>query len=194
MHRSGAGPAQRPRDRSAILKLILLIVPLGLDTFAVSAALGLRGLDGSERLRLSLVFAAFEAGMPLLGMLIGRAVGGAIGSAADYVAIAILAAVGIWMLLGDEETDRLADRRGLGLLALGVSVSLDELAMGFGIGLLGLSILVAVVLIGAQAFLLSQLGARLGERGRGPDAESAERAAALALLALAGLLLVERVA
>jgi len=44
------------------LKLVGLVLPLGLDTFAVAAALGIAGLKGRDRLRVSLLFTAFEVG------------------------------------------------------------------------------------------------------------------------------------
>lgn len=72
-----------------------------MDTFAASAALGLRGLPPRERLRISLILSSFETAMPVVGLFIGRGLGSAIGTAADYAAIAILAAVGIWMLVAD---------------------------------------------------------------------------------------------
>jgi putative Mn2+ efflux pump MntP len=50
-----------------VLRLAALILPLALDTFAVSAAIGVAGIDKRQRLRLSLVFAAFEGLMPLVG-------------------------------------------------------------------------------------------------------------------------------
>jgi putative Mn2+ efflux pump MntP len=178
-------------------KLILFIVPLGLDTFAVSAALGVRGLPVRQRFRVSATMAAFEMAMPIVGLLLGRGLGRLVGSAADYLAIGVLAAVGAWMVLHDEggedeQVARLADGRGLVLLALGLSVSLDELAIGFTIGLLQLSLWLAIVLIGAQAFLFSQLGLRLGSRLSDAFRERAERAAGLALLALALLLVLEK--
>jgi putative Mn2+ efflux pump MntP len=80
------------------------------------------------------------------------------------------------------------------LLALGLSVSLDELAIGFTIGLLHLSLGLAVVLIGAQAFLFSQLGLRLGSHLNEAFRERAERAAGVALLALASFLAIEKLA
>jgi putative Mn2+ efflux pump MntP len=180
-----------------VLRLILLVLPLGLDTFAVSAALGLRGLPPRQRVRVSLVMAGFEAAMPILGLLLGRALGHLVGSAADYVAIGVLAAVGAWMVVQDddeEEVAGLADQHGLMLLALGLSVSLDELAIGFTIGLLHLSLRLAVVLIGAQAFLFSQLGLRLGSHLNEAFRERAERAAGVALLALASFLAIEKLA
>src|SRR5260370_14094220 len=52
-----------------------LLLPLGLDPFALAAALGMAGLEKRDRLRVTLVFTAFEAGMPIAGMLIGRVAG-----------------------------------------------------------------------------------------------------------------------
>jgi putative Mn2+ efflux pump MntP len=182
-----------------VLKLILFVFPLGLDTFAVSAALGMRGLPPRARLRVSLLMSSFEMAMPVVGLLLGHALGHLVGSAADYIAIAVLALVGAWMLLHEEEdegekVDQLATGHGLVLLALGISISLDELAIGFTIGLLHLSLWRAILLIGAQAFLFAQLGLRLGARLNETLRERAEQLAGLALLALAALLAVEKLA
>ena len=119
-------------------------------------------------------------------------------SAGNYVAIAVLALLGAWMLLheGDDESetvDRLAAGHGLAVLALGLSISLDELAIGFTIGLLHLSLWLAIALIGIQAFVFAQLGLRLGARLNESLRERAEQAAGLALLTLAVLLAVEKI-
>jgi manganese efflux pump family protein len=180
-----------------VLKLILFIIPLGLDTFAIAAALGVRGLDSRARLRASLLMAGFEMTMPVIGLFVGRGLGSAVGGAAGYVASACLAGVGVWMLFGDEEAEQegaraFADLHGLALLGLGISISIDELAIGFSIGLLGLSIVAAVLLIGAQAFVFAQVGARVGARLGEEIREGAERVAGLSLIALAILTLVEQ--
>ena len=126
--------------------------------------------------------------------------GSLVGNAADYLAIAVLALLGVWMLRHEEDDNasekvrQLVAGRGLALLALGISISLDELAMGFTIGLLRLSIWLAVVLIGAQAFAVAELGLRLGTRMHATFRERAEQLAGLALLGLAVLLVVEKVA
>src|SRR3954447_17956629 len=128
-----------------MLKLLLFVLPLGLDTFAVSAALGMRGLPARQRLRVSLLMSGFELAMPVVGLLVGRALGTLVGNAADSVAIALLGLLGAWMLVHDDEdvgatVGQVATGQGLALLALGVSISLDELAIGFTIGLLHLSV------------------------------------------------------
>ncbi len=118
-----------------IVKLIALVLPLGLDTFAVAAALGVAGLDPRRRLRVSLLMAGFEAGMPLVGLALGAPLGHAVGSAADYIAIGVLLAFGLYALVArdndEEDIGKLASATGWGAIALGVSISLDELAIGF---------------------------------------------------------------
>ena len=173
-----------------MLRLIALILPLGLDTFAVSAAIGVSGITAPQRLRLSFVFAAFEGVMPLIGFALGVALGAVIGTRADYVAGAVLIALGAYMARPGEDdgeveaVSRMADAHGLALIGLGIGVSIDELTIGVSAGLLGVPILLAVVLIALQAFLVTQLGVRVGERVGERFRENAERLAGLALVAL----------
>jgi len=179
-----------------MLNLILFVIPLGLDTFAVSAALGISGVSGRARLRLSLLMSSFEMAMPVVGLVLGRGVGAAIGGPADYVAIVVLAALAVWMLVHEDEreterTTQLMSGSGLALLAIGISISLDELAMGFTIGLLHLNLWAAVLLIGFQAFVVAQIGMRIGARLNTSFRERAEQLAGVALLSIAGFLLVE---
>jgi putative Mn2+ efflux pump MntP len=180
------------------LKLILFVLPLGLDTFAASAALGVLGLPRRDRLRASLVMAAsFEMAMPVVGLLSGQAIGTVVGAFATYAAAAALAGLGAWMLLSDDEGEdekvgALPSKGGLALIGLGIGISLDELAIGFTIGLLGLSILLAVILIGIQAFAAAQLGLALGARLGSAVREWAEKLAGVTLIGLGVLVLVEK--
>jgi putative Mn2+ efflux pump MntP len=178
------------------LKLIALVLPLGLDTFGVALALGIAGLPPDKRLRVALLFAGFEATMPLVGVAVGAPLGHAVGGAADYVAGALLVGLGLYMLVGDEESDRalsLTQRGLLGVLALGLSISLDELAIGFSAGLLRLPLVPLVIAIGAQAFVVTLVGVSLGRRVGEYWRESAERVAGAALIALGVSLIVLRV-
>ena len=179
------------------LRLIALIVPLALDTFAVSAAIGLAGMTAAQRLRIALVFTAFEAGTPVVGLLLGGPLGDAVGGAADYLAIAVLIGFGVFTLVRreDEEGDRargMASARGLALLLLGLSVSLDETAIGFTLGLLRVPVLPVLVAIAVQTFVVSQLGFRIGSRVSERLRERAERLAGVALVVLGLVLLVRR--
>jgi putative Mn2+ efflux pump MntP len=114
-----------------IAKLIALVLPLGLDSFAVAAALGMIGTSPATRLRISVLFTAFESGMPLIGLALGAPLGHAIGKTADYIAIGVLLTLGLYTLAASDEHEQqklaqLSEPRGLGALLLGLSISLDE--------------------------------------------------------------------
>jgi putative Mn2+ efflux pump MntP len=178
-----------------------LLLPLALDTFALAAALGMAGLEKRDRLRVTLVFTAFEAGMPIAGMLIGRVAGAFLGAWAGYGGIAFLFVAGLLLLRpGQDESDEagrlrmLAHARGLAILDLGLSISVDELTVGLSAGLLGLSIVLIVVWIAIQAFVATQVGLRLGGRLGDEVRERAEWVAGVALILVAVVLLVLRLA
>lgn len=184
---------------AGVAALIALVLPLSLDTFAISAALGVAGIAPERRLRVSLVMVAFEMGMPVVGVLVGTAAGGLAGRYADFVAIALLAGLGLSILRPGQDEDReqeqlarMGSASGLGMIGLGLSISLDELAVGVSLGLLRFPLLAAVLLIGAQALIASQVGLRLGTRLGEAARERSEKAAGLILLLLAAVLLVLR--
>ena len=178
-----------------MLRLLAFVLPLGLDSFAVAAAIGaVQVTTARQRLRISLVFVIFEGGMPLIGLGLGSALARGIGPAADYLAAAAVIGAGAWILLaGDKDKEdrasRLTSSHGLALVALGISISMDELAIGFSIGLAGVPVAVVIVAIALQAFLAAQLGlalgAKIGERWR----ERAEQVAGIALILLGAYLL-----
>jgi len=89
-----------------VLKLLAFVLPLGLDSFAVAAAIGASQVTTIwQRLRISLIFVLFEGGMPLIGLALGAMLARGIGQVADYVAGAAVIAIGAWMLLASDEDE-----------------------------------------------------------------------------------------
>jgi putative Mn2+ efflux pump MntP len=178
-----------------MLKLLAFVLPLGLDSFAVAAALGAsQVMTAGQRLRVSAVFVIFEGGMPLIGLALGSVLARGIGRVADYVAAAAVIGIGGWMLLGrradeEERAGRIMTSRGLALVGLGISISLDELAIGFGIGLVRLPVSAVIAAIALQAFVAAQLGLALGAKIAERWRERAERAAGIALILLGAYLM-----
>ncbi len=179
-------------------KLLAFVLPLGLDSFAVAAAIGaIRATTVPERLRITGIFVLFEGGMPLIGLGLGSALARGIGHVANYVAAAAVIAIGAWMLLAGEKDEedragRVLNSTGLALIALGLSISLDELAIGFSIGLARLPVAAVILAIALQALVAAQLGlaigARIGERWR----ERAGQIAGIALILLGAYLITEQ--
>src|SRR5437879_10017840 len=161
-------------------RVLALVLPLGLDTFAIAAALGMTRLSAAQRIRISLLFAAFEGGMPVVGLLIGAGLGHVIGNWSEYIAIVALAGLRAYMLFGPEEKDEermkgLVSGAGFAVIGLGLSVSLDELAMGFSLGLLNVPVVPAIVLVAAHASVVTQVGLALGGRVGGATRDGTER-------------------
>ena len=181
-----------------MLKLLAFVLPLGLDSFAVAAALGASQVTTAwRRLRISLVFVVFEGGMPLIGLVAGSVLARGIGRIADYVAAAAVIGIGIWMLRSDNEDEedqagRIMTSSGLALVGLGISISLDELAIGFGIGLVRLPVSAVVAAIALQAFVAAQLGLALGAKIAERWRERAERVAGIALILLGAYLVAQQ--
>ena len=179
-----------------MLKVLAFVLPLGLDSFAVAAALGAaRPMTAGERLRISALFMAFEGGMPLIGLGLGATIARAVGAVADYLAATALFGLAAWMLLsGDSDAEEIragrpASVRGLAVIGLGISISLDELAIGFSFGLARLPAIPVIIAVAVQAFLAAQLGLHLGARISERLRERTEQIAAIALIAL-GVVLV----
>ncbi len=135
--------------------------------------------------------------MPVIGLLVGAGLGRVIGGFAEYLAIAALAGLGFYVLFRrDEDGERvkkLVASTGTAMIVLGLSVSLDELAIGFGLGLLSVPILPAILLIAAQAFIVSQVGFAIGDRIGEATREGAEKVAGAALILIAAALLVAKI-
>jgi putative Mn2+ efflux pump MntP len=184
-----------------MLKLLAFVLPLGIDSFAVAAAIGAaQPTSAWQRLRISLLFVVFEGGMPLIGLGLGAALAHGIGQVADYVAAAAVIGIGAWMLFSHEEEEeeeraaRMLTSGGLALIGLGISISLDELAIGFSIGLSSLPVIAVIVAIALQAFIAAQLGLALGAKIAERWRERAERLAGIALILLGIYLIAEQLA
>ncbi len=184
-----------------IVSLLLFVLPLSLDTFAIAAAVGASRPSSQTRWRISAIFVIFEGGMPLVGLAVGASLGHTVGSAADYLSGALLVALGSYLWWSNDEDDdddevakarRLANARGLALVGLALSISLDELAIGFGLGLgAGLTIPTTVAVIAIQTLVVSQLGLSFGVRISERARERIERFAGPTLVILGSYLLAE---
>jgi manganese efflux pump family protein len=180
-----------------VIRLLAFVLPLGLDSFAVAAALGAARPAGfGQRLRISAIFVLFEAGMPLIGLALGSGLARVIGDWAGYLAGAAVIGTGIWMLAGkdhgEEAASRLASTHGFAIVALGISISMDELAIGFTLGLVRLPVVPVIVAIAVLALVASQLGLALGAVVGEHFRERAEQVAAVTLILLGCYLIAER--
>jgi putative Mn2+ efflux pump MntP len=55
-----------------VIALLFAAVAVGLSNLAASIGIGVTGVTARTRLQVGLVFGVFEAGMPIVGLLIGQ--------------------------------------------------------------------------------------------------------------------------
>ena len=172
-----------------MLAVLLVALSVGMSNFAAAIAIGVAGVDTRTRLRVGLVFGAFESGMPIVGLLIGAGAAAPLGHAARWVGAGLLLAVGCYALIGSLPGPRRVRpatapaRAGLGsLLLAGLALSLDNLAVGFALGSYHASVVVGAITIGAVSVALSLVGLELGARIGSRAGEQSERLAGLLLI------------
>lgn len=160
------------------ISLIGIAVGLSMDAFAVSITNGAvtKQVDAKFVAKLAVSFGLFQAGMPMIGWAIGKAGEGLISSVDHWIALILLAYIGIQMLLearkkrkeGVVECQREAICFKT-VMALAVATSIDALATGIilptAVGAATLpAMLLSVSLIGLITFLLSACGIAIGKK------------------------------
>jgi putative Mn2+ efflux pump MntP len=154
-----------------VVALVLVALSVGLDNFGAAAALGVSGGGPHLRLQVAVVFGVFEAGMPLVGLLLGDSVARTLGGQTKLVAGLVLCLAGIYALVQDRRSGPQAElpapetgpslRR---LLILGAALSIDNLAIGFALGAYRVNVVVAAAVIGVVSVALTLAGLELGRR------------------------------
>ena len=147
-------------------RLLLVALSVGLSNFAASVGLSLSGVDRSLRIRVVLLFGVFEAGMPVIGLILGHGLAGTLGSASRWIGGGLLVATGAWTILHQTPA---GTKPGTGQLAVtAAALSVDNLVVGFALGTLAVSLPVAAGVIAGVSVALSlvglEIGARLGAR------------------------------
>ena len=176
-----------------MLALLLVALSLGLSNFAAAVGIGVAGVDAGTRLRVGLIFGLFEAGMPLLGLLLGHSLAHTLGDAAHWIGAALLIATGVYAVAQairsqvskHDKPPAEAARQGTGrLLVAGIALSIDNLAVGFALGAFHVNLAVAAITIGVVSVTLSLIGLDLGDRLGSKTGERGELLGGLVLMAV----------
>lgn len=147
---------------------------LAMDAFAVSISYGCtpKKIPLKHILMIAFSFGAFQAFMPVIGWHVGRFFAEMINNYDHWIAFALLAYIGIRMIiegLKNDEGDSACDidvhhldlKR---LFVLSVATSIDALAVGLSLSLLGFRIMTPAAIIGVTTFIFSYIGVKMGCR------------------------------
>jgi manganese efflux pump family protein len=169
-----------------MLALLLVAAAVGGSNFAAAIAIGVAGVDARTRLRVGAVFGAFEAGMPVVGLLIGAQLAGDLGHAARWTGAATLVGVGAYGLIDSvrRQTGGIGTAGGGRLLLSGLALSLDNLVVGFALGTYHTPVLLGALVIGVVSVAMSLVGLEIGARIGRRAGERGEQLAGLMLISV----------
>lgn len=151
------------------LTIIGIAIGLSFDTFAVSLSYGVveSRIRFREALRIALILALFQGGLPVMGYFLGSTVSRYVNRFDHWVAFGLLMILGIRMIIGglrrDDREAPVSFRSLPVLLTMAVGTSIDAFAVGFGFAFLGAKIWLAGLIIGAVTFLASMIAIRIGK-------------------------------
>ena len=164
----------------SLIELFILAVGLSMDAFAVAICKGLslRKVSLKECTKVGLYFGGFQAGMPLIGFILGVQFKDYITSIDHWIAFILLSFIGINMIreamnkdedesivnlaeaaVGEEEVNELGFKN---MVMLAIATSIDALAVGVTFAFLQVDIVPAVLFIGIVTFALSAIGVKIG--------------------------------
>ena len=151
-----------------IIEILLIGVGLAMDAFAVSICKGLsmKSLSFKKSIIIGLYFGIFQAGMPLVGFLLGKGFEDFVVAIDHWIAFILLLFIGINMIkevFKDEEcaNDDISFKT---MVVLAIATSIDALAVGITFAFLKVNILIATILIGIVTFIISIFGVVIGNK------------------------------
>ena len=180
-----------------IVELFILAVGLSMDAFAVSVCKGLamEKCSFKKAAICGVWFGGFQALVPFIGYLAGYQFRKYITSIDHWVAFVLLLIIGINMIREafSKEEDEADDSLGVKtMFIMAVATSIDALAVGVTFAFLpDTNIIAAVLFIGVITFILSTIGAKLGNIFGAKYKNKAEFAGGLILVLLGVKILLE---
>jgi putative Mn2+ efflux pump MntP len=152
------------------LTLFIVAVGLAMDVFSVSLGIGTGNQVRTARsiFRLAFHMGFFQGLFTFLGWLAGSSIARFISGVDHWVALGLLAYVGIKMIRAGLTTDADSYKedpsRGKTLVVLSIACSIDAMAVGLSMALLQVSILVACLVIGLVSLVFSLVGSLAGKQ------------------------------
>lgn len=149
-----------------LVEILIIAVGLSMDAFAVSICKGLsvQKLKVRHSIISGLYFGGFQAGMPILGFLLGKQFESLITGVDHWIAFVLLGLIGANMIKEsfgkpDELNDSFTPKT---MLPLAVATSIDALAVGVTFACLNVEIFSSAALIGITTFAFSAVGVKIG--------------------------------
>lgn len=152
-----------------IFSIILIALALSFDTFAVSITCGLidRHMEFRQAARIAIVFAFFQALMPLTGWFLGFSIREYIETYGHWIALILLSFIGLRMIfesLKKEKVECFDPHELKTIVVLAIATSIDSFFTGITFAFVKVNIPTCLSIIGLTTFLAGMLGMLFGKK------------------------------
>ena len=178
-----------------IVELFLIAVGLSMDAseVAVCKGLAMKKCTWTKAGIVGLYFGVFQAGMPLIGYVLGVQFKDFITSIDHWIAFILLGIIGFNMVREsrEEECETASEALDVKTIGLAVATSIDALAVGVTFAFLQVKIVPAVSFIGVTTFIISVAGVKIGNIFGAKYKSKAELAGGIILILMGVKILLE---
>ncbi len=177
-------------------EIALIAVGLAMDAFAVSVCKGLsmRKMEWKKALIIGAYFGIFQAGMPVIGYLLGASFSSFVEKIDHWIAFALLLLIGLNMIReaikpdSGDQNDKVDFKT---MILLAVATSIDALTVGITFAFLSANIFLSAAIIGIITFALSVIGVKIGNKFGDKFESKAEIAGGVILILIGAKILLE---
>lgn len=150
---------------SNFLTVVLVAISLSMDTFSLSMAYGMLGLNNKIIINLSIVVGIFHFVMPLLGNFLGEYILSIISFDVSLIIGIVFLTLSIQLMFSifkEEETTPIDGTISIAMFAL--SVSLDSFSVGIGLNAISKNHISSSIIFMIISFLFTYLGLKSGKK------------------------------
>ncbi|NLN84426.1 MAG: manganese efflux pump [Firmicutes bacterium] len=183
-----------------LFDLMLIAFGLSMDACAVAMVNGMCMPELNKRniFLIAMSFGLFQAGMPVIGYVVGGRFAETISDIDHWIALALLAAIGgkmIWDAFHEEEEcETVCEIEMKSLFSQSVATSIDALAIGVGFAATQVKLVPAISLIGITTFVLSLISVYVGKWTCGKLTGKAQLVGGVILILIGIKIVIEHIA
>lgn len=146
----------------------IMALVLSMDTFSICLAMGMTKPNFNQIILIGAVIGLFHVIMPLIGILIGELLSEHFKMLAGIVGSILLMFLGCQMIIEFLKRRKarllLINPKGMSLVLLALSLSLDSFSVGLSLGVYGTSLLSTIIIFGSVNSFLAWTGLLMGRK------------------------------
>ncbi|MFO7756010.1 MAG: manganese efflux pump MntP family protein [Bacteroidales bacterium] len=180
-----------------ILTVLIIAVGLSFDSFAVSLGCGAvdSGISFKRAMKIAVILALFQGLFPVAGFYMGYFILDYVEPVDHWIAFGLLSFLGVRMILEGVHNGKDCEKKDLlnntTIVTMGVSTSIDALAVGISFAFMFDQIWFEALVIGVITFIASMIAIKIGKYAGPRLGSRVEMAGGILLIAIGVKILLE---